>query len=462
MNRWLAERLFWPATEHMLGRDTMRRFRQLLRTQHFSAEQLRRLQERKLRQLLQSSAKHCPFYTNRFDQAGLDINDPHLGLEDLRRLPLLRREQIHAHLEDMTWHACPGGTKPYQTGGSSGEPLRFYVDQFRNAADAAARLRVRTWWNVKPGDPEILLWGAPIELRANDKMRQWRDAFLNQTILSAFDMSAETMDDYLEIINTRRPVCLYGYASSLALLARHARKRGWRLQRSNRLRVVFVTGEVLFEHDQKVIHSVFGVPVVNEYGSRDGGMTALGCRAGNLHVQAENIIIELLDPDGQPVQPGEVGEITMTLLEAFAMPLIRYRIGDLARQATGSRISTDGVCECGLALPALAEVRGRVTDQIVRRDGKRLRRMHALSLIYVLREAEGLNQFRITQSSLDRLDVAVVANERFTPQVQSTVEQRLRHRMGSDVAIKIRRCTHLPATASGKHTCVVSKVKEPL
>lgn len=460
MNRWLAHRVFWPATERMLGRDTMRRFNQLLRTQHFSAEQLQRLQTSKLRQLLKSAAEHCPFYKNRFDQAGLDINDPHLGLNDLQRLPLLTREQVHAHLEDMTWHACPGGTKPYHTGGSSGEPLRFYVDQFRNAADAAARLRARTWWNVKPGDLEILLWGAPMELRANDKVRQVRDAFLNQTILSAFDMSTETMDEYLDIIASRKPVCLYGYASSLALLARHARQRGWHPIRSNRLRAVFVTGEVLFEHDQKVILSVFGAPVVNEYGSRDGGMTALGCRASNLHVQAENVIIELLDPDGQPVQPGEVGEITMTLLEARAMPLIRYRIGDLARQATGKSINADGICECGLALPALMEVRGRVTDQIVRRDGNRLRRMHALSLIYVLREAEGLNKFQITQSSLHQLDVNVVANERFTPKVQSTVEQRLRQRMGNDVDITIRRCRSIPANAAGKHACVVSHIEE--
>ncbi len=193
MNRWLAEHLCWPATERMLGRDTMRRFRELQRTQHASAEQLRRLQEHKLRRLLKSAAEHCPFYERRFSQASLDVNDPQLSLDDLGRLTPLTREQIRAHLEEMTWHACPGGAKLYHTGGSSGEPLKFYVDRFRNAADAAARLRARTWWNIRPGDPEILLWGAPIELYANDRLRQWRDALLNQSILSAFDMTAESI-----------------------------------------------------------------------------------------------------------------------------------------------------------------------------------------------------------------------------------------------------------------------------
>ena len=459
MNRWLAEHLFWPATERMLGRDTMRRFRELQRTQHASAEQLRRLQEHKLRRLLRSAAEHCPFYKRRFSRASLDVNDPQLSLDDLGRLTPLTREQIRAHLEEIVWHACPGGAKLYHTGGSSGEPLKFYVDRFRNAADAAARLRARAWWSIRPGDPEILLWGAPIELHANDRLRQSRDALLNQSILSAFDMTAESMDAYLQAIRSRRPVCLYGYASSLALLARHARQRGWHLPSSARLRAVFVTGEVLLEHDRKAIRSAFGVPVVNEYGSRDGGLIAFACQAGNLHVQAENIIVELLDPDGRPVAPGEVGEVTVTHLEAFAMPLIRYRVGDLARLATGDSPGRGGVCACSLASPALAEVRGRVTDQILCRDGNRLRRMHALSLIYVLREADGLTQFRITQPSLDRLDVAVVANERFTPQVQCTVEQRLRQRMGDNVAIEIRRCDHIAATPSGKHACVISHVK---
>ena len=371
-------------------------------------------------------------------------------------MPVLTRDEIREHLAEMTWWRCPGKPRPYSTGGSSGEPLRFHIDRFRSAADAAARMRARSWWGVIPGDPEILLWGAPTELKTNDRLRQYRDALLNQTIFSAFDMTAETMDAYLTAIRHRRPVCLYGYGSSLALLARHAietgRSRDW--SRSLGLRAIFATGEVLLEPDRQIIEAAFGAPVAIEYGSRDGGFTAMSCQAGHLHVADENLIVEVVDSDGRPVAPGEVGRIALTHLEALAMPLIRYAIGDLARRPAQSALP----CPCGRNLTTLAEIRGRITDHIVRREHGKLKRMHALSLIYVLREADGLTQFRVTQPSIDRLEVDVVANDRFTPVVERRVEQGLRRRMGDDVTISIRRCDRIPPNASGKHACVISHV----
>ncbi len=456
MNRWLAGHVFWPLSERLLGRDTMRRFRELVRTDRCSADELRAIQEHKLRRLLASAADHCPFYARRFREAGLDANDPRLGVDDLAKLPTLTKEDIRANLDEMSWPGCPGGLKPYNTGGSTGEPLRFYIDNHRAAADAAARLRARTWWDVWPGDPEVLLWGAPTELQVNDRVRRGRDALLNQHILNAFNMTRQTMDEYIAFIRELCPACLYGYASSVALLARHAMRAGLRSGAigSNRLRAIFVTGEVLLDRDREAIADAFGSPVAIEYGSRDGGMIAMACESGSLHVAQENLAIELLDEQGRPVRPGEVGEIVLTHLEAIGMPLIRYRTGDEALQP----VEPYARCSCGRCSQRLAEIRGRVTDHIVCRVDGQVRRMHALSLMYVLREAEGLTQFRIVQPSLDRLEVAVVADDRFTPEVERSVENRLRQRLGDSVTIAIRRRDHIPPTTAGKHACVISRV----
>ena len=457
MPRWIAGPILWPLTERLRGRDTMRRVEQLTHSQNWPAKHLRDLQQHKLHRVLRSAARHCPFYAQRFRDAGLDVDDPQLSLADLKRLPPITRADIREHHAAMTWHECPGGARRYQTGGSTGEPLQFYIDRFRASADAAARWRARGYWGVRPGDPEILLWGAPFELTRNDRLRRWRDGLLNQYLLNAFDMTAANMDDYLAHIRSLRPACLYGYPSSLALLARHAASRGMQPGNlgSDRLRAVFVTGEVLLEQDREIIAAMFGKPVVVEYGSRDGGFTAMACPSGQLHIADENLIIELLDPAGQQVAPGEIGEITLTHLDAFAMPLVRYRIGDLARLADPGTS-----CPCGRAHAVLTEVHGRVTDHIVCRQGSTVRRMHALSLIYVLREAEGLAQFRVTQPSMDRLDVEVVPDARFTTRQEQLVENRLRQRMGDNVTIRIHRRDHIPPTASGKHACVVSKVVE--
>lgn len=458
MNRRLAGQVFWPLTERLCQRDTMRRLAALNRTQHLPQEAIREIQECKLRRLLQIASEHCPYHGRRIRRAGIDPNDPRLALDVLRSLSLLTRDDVREHRDEMTWFGCPrGGPRLYNTGGSSGEPLKFYFDRFRQAADGAARWRSRQWWGVQPGDPEILLWGAPIELAANDRLRRWRDALLNQCILNAFDMTDTTMDAYIGRIRAVRPVCLYGYAGSLALLSRHALTRGLAPGSlgSPRLRAVFVTGEVLVEPDREAIASAFGAPVVIEYGCRDGGLLALGCPAGRLHIPQENVILELLDDQGRPVAPGEIGEVVVTHLETYAMPLIRYRTGDLARAwpASGDH------CECGVSLAALAEVRGRLTDQIVCRAGDQIRRMHALALIYVLREVDGIRQFRITQRSLDELDVDVVANARFSDNSERAILLGLRRRVGDDVVIRLSRRDHIPPTPSGKHACVVSHIR---
>jgi phenylacetate-CoA ligase len=467
MNRWLAGRVFWPLTERMRQRDTMQRLVELNRTQRYPVETLRAIQEHKLRRLLQTAIEHSPFHAERIRASGIDPADPQLDLDSLRAMPLLTRDDVREHLDRMTWLDCPrGGPQLYNTGGSSGEPLKFYFDRFRQAADWAARWRARQWWGVNPGDPEMLLWGAPVELAANDRLRQWRDALLNQSILNAFDMTDAKMDVYIHRIRAARPACLYGYASSLALLARHAQSKGLSpgAMGSPDLRVVYVTGEVLLEPDHQVISLMFGAPVAIEYGCRDGGLLALGCPAGRLHIPQENVILELLDERGEPVTPGEVGEVVVTHLETFAMPLIRYRTGDLARAWDGRDKTVTGGndrgrrCKCGVSLAALEEVRGRLTDQIVCRAGDQLRRMHALALIYVLREVDGIRQFRIRQLSIDQLDVDIVPTARFNGDSEQAVLVGLRRRMGDGVDIRLHRCDRIAPSASGKHACVVSQV----
>jgi phenylacetate-CoA ligase len=454
MNRWLAGNIFWPLTERIMRRNTMRRFRELQSSQYRPAEELKNLQTRKLRRLLRTAARHCPFHARRFREAGLNVNDPSLSIDDLRRLPLLTRDDIREHLADLTWASCPGGAQPYSTGGSSGEPLKFYFDRARQSADWAARWRARSWWNVRPGDSEILLWGAPVELKAQDRLRIWRDRLLNQQLLSAFEMTAARMDAYIAALQSCCPVCIYGYPSSLALLARYALDdRGLALGQlgSPRLQAVFVTGEVLIERDRQALEQAFGAPAVIEYGCRDGGLLACQCRAGLLHVPDENVIVEVLGPDGRPAAPSESGEVVVTNLDCRALPMIRYRTGDLASPGPGR-------CHCGLTSTTLLEVTGRKTDQIVCPGPDGLKRMHALSLIYVLREADGLRQFRITQRSLDSLDVEVVPGPAFTPDVEQTVLRGLRQRLGPQMKVQLARREHIPPTASGKHACVVSTV----
>ena len=304
-----------------------------------------------------------------------------------------------------------------------------------------------------------MLWAGPVNRTRCDRLRNLRDRLLNQSVLDAFNMTDATMTAYAERIRRLRPRLLYGYASSLALLARHMMSRGEGLIPGESPRAVLLTGETVTPHDGADIEAAFSCPTVIEYGARDCGLIACGCPAGRLHVNEENMIVEVLDPQGQPVGPGEAGEVVITSLESFATPMIRYRVGDLAVLPADLDEQPNRRCSCGRASRQIAEVRGRVTDQIVCGDGRHLRRMHALSLIYVLRDADGIRQFRIVQTSVHKLEIEVVTDERFTPAIERSVVEGIRRRMGGEVEICIVRRDVIAPTASGKHACVVSRVE---
>lgn len=461
MNRWLAKHLLWPASEWLCGRDTWRRWHELRSLESLTARELQWLQASRLRQLVYHAHKNCPFYRERFtnlhvgnlppaEDAGGE-SDP---LAWFREVPILTREDIREHREAMVWPAVRGRLIPYATGGSSGEPLQLYLDPPRAAADWAARWRARAWWGLGPGDVEVLLWGGPVRDGLRDRARRLRDRSLNQHILSAFDLSDTSMAEYVRRIGQLRPACVYGYAGSLALLARYALEEitAELPLHQPRLRAVFTTGEVLTAPDRHAIAAAFGVPVVQEYGCRDGGLLGCACPEGSLHVPQENVMVEIVDPQGQPVPPGEPGDVVITNFDTPGMPIIRYRNGDVAVMGTGP-------CRCGRNSQIITQVQGRRTDHIVRRCGANVVPMHALSLIYAVREVPGVRQFRIHQPALDRLEVDLVPGPRFTDDAQRRILSGLLERMGPGVQIDIRRLTHLQPLASGKHVCVTSDVK---
>jgi phenylacetate-CoA ligase len=429
-----------------MKRPTFAYLAELERSQWLSRTGMKQLQENKLAKLLESAYAHCPWHRARMALAGIDPAGP-VTLEDLRRLPTMGKQDAAAHGEQMVWHGVPGGAFKYNTGGSSGEPLIFYYGRRRQASDAAGRMRARRWWGVEPGDPEVYLWGAPVELDKTDRIKTLRDRLINQLVLNAFEMSPAAMDEYAQAIQAYQPHCIYGYASSLALLAARLLDRKTAL-RLPKLKVVCTTGEPLLDHQRQLIGAAFGAPVANEFGSRDIGFTAHETPQAQMLLMSESIILEVLDERGQPVSPGETGEAVMTALESFAQPFVRYRSGDMVRMA-------DQPCQAGRGLDVITEVLGRSTDFVMRADGTI---MHALAVIYVLRAVAGVGEFKIVQHTLRDIEVLVVPNASWQESGRAEIETGLQKRLGGDIRIDLRLVESIPAEASGKHRYVVSRV----
>jgi len=449
MHPALSRRVVYPLHERLMQRPTFAYLESLERSQWLPRMELEHLQMQQLKALLRTAAMHSPWHADRIRVAELDVatGSAELTLDDLRRLPTMTKQDARENADRIVWLRVPGGAYRYNTGGSSGEPLIFHFGRRRQASDAAGRMRARRWWGVDVGDREVYLWGAPVELGKTDRIKNLRDRLLNQMLLNAFEMSVANMDAYLEAIQAFRPRCIYGYASSVALLAARASEHTLRL-RLPELRVVCTTGEPLYEHQRTLIEQVFGVPAANEFGSRDIGFTAHESPQRQILLMSESIILEVLDREGRPVPAGELGEAVMTGLCSDAQPFIRYRTGDIVR------MGAEG-CRGGYGLHVLSEVTGRTTDFVVRSDGTI---MHALAVIYVLRAVEGIAEFKFIQHTMRDVEVLVVTGAKWSDVTRSQVAAGLAARLGADVRINVRPVEVIPAETSGKYRYVVSHV----
>ena len=445
---WFA-RTVYRLQEAAVRRPTFAMLAELERTQWLSRAGVEALQSRRLNQLLAGALAHSPWHAARLRAAGLEtqVREGRVTQADLARLPTMDKRDAREHVEGIVWRGIPGGAFRYTTGGSSGEPLIFHFGRTRQASDAAGRMRARRWWGVAPGEREVYLWGAPVELDKTDRVKTLRDRLLNQLVLNAFAMSPGRMDDYLDALQAWQPRCVYGYASSVALLAAHAESRG-RALRLPQLRVVCTTGEPLYPHQRELIARVFGAPVANEFGSRDIGFTAHEAPGGQMLLLSESHIVEVLDEEGRPVAPGEAGEAVITGLTSAAQPFIRYRTGDMLRLAAEPAAGGQG-------LHVIAEVSGRQTDFVVAADG---RVMHALAVIYVLRAIPGIARFRCVQHAVDRMEVQIVPDARWADEARLAVVAGLRARLGEALRVELRMLDEIPPEASGKHRYVVSHV----
>lgn len=442
----LCSRALFPLHEYLKGHDSVARRKRLEESQWWSPQQIEDHRALRLREFLVDIGARVPYYGDLFGRLGFDPASVR-STEDLAALPLLGKPEIRANVERLKADGH-GPLTRYNTGGSSGEPLIFYMGKSRKSHDVAAKWRATRWWDVDIGDPELVVWGSPIELGAQDRIRRFRDGLMRSHLLPAFEMSQKNLDRFVDTIRAKRPTMLFGYPSSLSLIARHARQRNLEMNELG-IRVVFVTSEKLYDEQRAVITEVFGCPVANGYGARDAGFIAHQCPSGSLHISAEDIIVETVRSDGKPSEHGEAGEIVITHLATADFPFVRYRTGDIGVLGTKP-------CACGRGLPVLEEVRGRTTDFVVAHDGTI---MHGLALIYTVRDLPGVERFRIEQVSIDQTIIRLVAGPAFDRAAEERIVSDFKARLGGMVDIRVEKVADIANESSGKFRYVVSQVK---
>ncbi len=442
--KFVASVLF-PLHEKLKKHNTVSIVKYLEKSQWLPTEEIIANQNKKLVQFIHSVNENVPYYRNILSENNLTVDDITCS-EDLQKLPFLNKSKIRENFEELK-STNSGTVSPFTTGGSSGTPLTFLLGNERVSHDVAEKWRATRWWNVDIGDREIVAWGSPIELGAQDKVRLIRDKLFRSKLIPAFDLTETKILGFIDEIRQNKPKMLFGYPSVFALIAKTARQHNIDMTQLG-IKVAFVTSERLYPYQREIIESTFNAPVANGYGSRDAGFIAHQCPEGGMHLSAEDIIVEIINSDGQVVPDGEKGEIVVTHLATSDFPFIRYKTGDIASKSTKH-------CKCGRGLPMLENIEGRTTDFVVAKNGTM---MHGLALIYILRELEGIEEFKIIQETIDLTRVVYVSSEPLLDELKQKIINGFKARLGQETLIELSPVEKIEPEKSGKFRYVISKV----
>ena len=298
-------RLLWPG-----GLESQLHLRELKKTQWLARSDLEKWQLARLQNLVQYAYENVPYYRESYQQEGIHPKDIK-SLLDIQSLPIITKEDINQHLEAFVSPQLRRQAQPNQTGGSTGQPLRFYVENSFWWWNAALEFRNRGWHGVHEGDKSAWVWGAQCDMPEWSWSNRLKATIMGQRYLNAFNMTEDKMHAFAELLVRWRPATLIAYPSALTLFARYVQEHHII---GIRPRLIETTAEKVTEPQRRLLEEVFQCRVVDYYSARELGAIAYECEAGRLHV-CETRLLETI-VNGRPAQPGQIGKIVVTSLNS--------------------------------------------------------------------------------------------------------------------------------------------------
>jgi phenylacetate-CoA ligase len=406
----------------------------------FVAEAVRAAQTRRLRRLMQHCFENVKFYREQFQRAGLTPDRIH-NAEDLRAVPILTKQE----LRDRFWDFLPKDLPPCRmsrTSGSTGVPVCILSDVSSRIHNSAAVIRFRRALGIPRVGGVIL---SPLKT-PEDPSRPPHWTFLQglhkTCYVNPYRDSPAEVDSANQLLRTLRQPVIMGITPAVHRLAERVTDGAFLDCRPT---AVVTMGQTLTPSMRDFIETAFGTKVNDLYACTEAGDIAWECREHcGYHVNADNCLVEILRDD-EPVAEGEVGEVVITNLNRYVMPIIRYKTGDLARRGP------DG-CPCGRRLPMLTEIIGRSGEDMVLADESKVPWNQLKSLM----THQQIRQYQLIQQSDGSLAVHYVPEPAAdTRQIEELLMYRYRRLLGQTVAVCISRRTAIPPAASGKTKLVV-------
>lgn len=428
---------------------------QLEHSQWWEPERLQEQQFLQLATLLQFARGSLPFYRQRLSEAGI-IATKGVQREVWERVPTLTRQQLQANVQALRVRKPPPGHRKLgmaQTSGSTGTPVRVATTETTRMLWNAFVLREHYWHGrdfsatlaairhfgddvdvAYPGGSNLPDWGSPVNLLHTSGPAV------------ALDIHTDPHQQ-LEWLSRKNPDYLITFPSNAAALTRRSLTDGVSLPN---LREVRLVSEAVDNELRASIHDAWGVPVVDTYSAQEAGSLALQCPEHNVyHVQSESVLLEVVDANGQACKQGETGRVLITTLHNFAMPLIRYEIGDYA--------TVGAPCGCGRGLPVLTRILGRVRNMLVLPSGES--QWPNLAATFY-RQAAPVIQHQLIQHDLEHLEARLVVERALTRDEEEALRTMIMERIGHPFTVQFSYPERIERSRSGKYEEFVSHVTQ--
>ena len=406
---------------------------------------------RLLVQLLAHCQRSVPYYADIMKQVGDDFEqDP---ASYLLRFPILTKELIRTHSEQLKSHDLSQRKWYFNTsGGSTGEPVKLIQDRDYGNRSNALQEFYSSWAGAGVGDSIVYLWGSERDILEGSFGAELKKliikSLLRKTYLNAFRMTPEKMNEFINILNTRHPKLIIAYVDSIFELARFAEREKIAIRPQS---AIITSAGTLTPFMREKIEAVFQCKVFNRYGSREVSDIAGECAAHRgLHVFPWGCYVEVVDEAGNRLPAGTEGNIVVTCLSNFAMPLIRYQIGDRGI------LSADSSCPCGRGGQILERILGRNDDIFETKDGTQIEGGYFGLLLYsrpwvwkcqVIQKDYSSILFKIKQSEYD-----------YEPEELTDIIHKTRVIMGKDCHVDFEFVDDIPTSPSGKYRYILSEI----
>jgi len=432
------------------GNDIYRNYQKTLEWDNLSNNEIIQKQKGLLKDILLYSYNYIPYYKKIFDEISL-ISNGKIQLDKFKQIPILTKDIIRNNFNDLlasNWKKM-GGEKN-TSGGSTGEPVKFIQGKNYKAWNYyASKLYYNKMLGKEMGEKEANLWGSERDiLRGDIGLKAKITNFLyNRIFLNSFTLTEEKLYSFVERINKFQPKSMWCYVESLFELAKFIKNNDLKIHSPE---IIISTAGTLSPKICNFIEEVFDTSIYNQYGSREVGPIACQCREKkDMHVFPWANCVEIVDKKNQPVNPEKEGDVLVTTLTNKCMPLIRYKIGDMAVKAKSSK------CSCGRNTTKIRKITGRATNHFRLKDGTQIHGEYFTHLFYF---RNWVKKFQVVQKDYDKVVCKVIKQKEPNQEDIKEIEKKIKKVMGKKCKVKFNFVKEIKPSKSGKYLYTISRI----